>query len=307
MDAEGKQDRKPAWPVGPIDVDHDVHAVAHRHGNILVAGNRGMLRRALIIGRRLMARGKQLLGREDVVVSHLPPSMTYVSGTGTRPGLTGSPTLSSRAAGIVVTRISPLANCRQVLGMPGPLRHRIAAEQNGKPGKAAILGGSMDFEYSSEQKLLWESTHKLMERVATPDYLRRLDRERLIPMSFTTPGWRPEYSPCRSRRNTAAPAAVCSILPSSRKRSADTAPTWRWRSAAAFSARSMSRVKARRNKNAHWLPKLISGEIRMSISMSEPDAGSDVGAMRTQARRDGNEYVISGQKFWATGAGAVTM
>jgi len=54
----------------------------------------------------------------------------------------------------------------------------------------------------------------------------------------------------------------------------------------------------------YWLPKLISGDIRMSISMSEPDAGSDVGAMRTQARRDGNEYVISGQKIWATGAGA---
>ena len=50
--------------------------------------------------------------------------------------------------------------------------------------------------------------------------------------------------------------------------------------------------------------KIDLGEIRMSISMSEPDAGSDVGAMRTQARRDGNEYVISGQKIWATGAGA---
>ena len=42
----------------------------------------------------------------------------------------------------------------------------------------------------------------------------------------------------------------------------------------------------------------------MSISMSEPDAGSDVGAMRTLARRDGNEFVISGQKVWATAAGA---
>jgi len=42
----------------------------------------------------------------------------------------------------------------------------------------------------------------------------------------------------------------------------------------------------------------------MSISMSEPEAGSDVGAMRTSARRDGADYVISGQKLWATGAGA---
>jgi alkylation response protein AidB-like acyl-CoA dehydrogenase len=62
--------------------------------------------------------------------------------------------------------------------------------------------------------------------------------------------------------------------------------------------------KGSEEQKRYWLPKLISGEIRMSISMSEPDAGSDVGAMRTQARRDGNEYVISGQKIWATGAGA---
>jgi alkylation response protein AidB-like acyl-CoA dehydrogenase len=53
-----------------------------------------------------------------------------------------------------------------------------------------------------------------------------------------------------------------------------------------------------------FLPKLLSGEIRMTISMSEPDAGSDIGAMRTSARRDGDHYIISGQKIWATGAGA---
>ena len=53
-----------------------------------------------------------------------------------------------------------------------------------------------------------------------------------------------------------------------------------------------------------WLPRLFSGEIKMSISMSEPDAGSDVGAMRTTARRDGDHWVINGQKLWATGAAA---
>ncbi len=62
--------------------------------------------------------------------------------------------------------------------------------------------------------------------------------------------------------------------------------------------------KGSEEQKRYWLPKLISGEIRMSISMSEPDAGSDVGAMRTNARRDGNQYVINGQKIWATGAGA---
>ena len=62
--------------------------------------------------------------------------------------------------------------------------------------------------------------------------------------------------------------------------------------------------KATEEQKKYWLPKLLSGEIRMSISMSEPDAGSDIGAMRTTAVHDGNDWVINGQKLWATGAAA---
>ena len=62
--------------------------------------------------------------------------------------------------------------------------------------------------------------------------------------------------------------------------------------------------KGSEQQKRYWLPKLGSGAIRMSISMSESDAGSDIGAMRTQARRDGDHYVISGRKIWATAAGA---
>jgi alkylation response protein AidB-like acyl-CoA dehydrogenase len=62
--------------------------------------------------------------------------------------------------------------------------------------------------------------------------------------------------------------------------------------------------KGSEEQKRRWLTKLLSGEIKMSISMSEPEAGSDVGAMRASARRDGGDYVISGQKLWATGAGA---
>jgi alkylation response protein AidB-like acyl-CoA dehydrogenase len=42
----------------------------------------------------------------------------------------------------------------------------------------------------------------------------------------------------------------------------------------------------------------------MSISMSEPDAGSDLRAVRTLAVREGEHYVINGQKLWSTGTGA---
>ena len=62
--------------------------------------------------------------------------------------------------------------------------------------------------------------------------------------------------------------------------------------------------KGTEEQKRHWLPKLVAGEIKLSISMSEPDAGSDIGAMRTNAVRDGNQWVINGQKIWASTAGA---
>jgi alkylation response protein AidB-like acyl-CoA dehydrogenase len=53
-------------------------------------------------------------------------------------------------------------------------------------------------------------------------------------------------------------------------------------------------------QKASFLPRMARGEIRAAFSMSEPDLGSDVAAIRTAARPDGEDYVISGQKMWVT-------
>jgi acyl-CoA dehydrogenase len=45
-----------------------------------------------------------------------------------------------------------------------------------------------------------------------------------------------------------------------------------------------------------WLPRLVSGEVISAIAMSEPAAGSDLQGMKTHARREGDEFVINGQK-----------
>jgi alkylation response protein AidB-like acyl-CoA dehydrogenase len=54
---------------------------------------------------------------------------------------------------------------------------------------------------------------------------------------------------------------------------------------------------------ARYLPRIASGESQASYCLSEPDAGSDVASMRTRAVRDGDEYVITGTKYWITNAG----
>ena len=49
-----------------------------------------------------------------------------------------------------------------------------------------------------------------------------------------------------------------------------------------------------------FLPRMATGEMRAALAMSEPEAGSDVQAIRTKAVRDGDHYVVNGQKMWLT-------
>jgi len=49
-------------------------------------------------------------------------------------------------------------------------------------------------------------------------------------------------------------------------------------------------------QKTRWLPGVISGETILAVAMSEPAAGSDLQGMRTTARREGDDYVINGQK-----------
>jgi alkylation response protein AidB-like acyl-CoA dehydrogenase len=54
----------------------------------------------------------------------------------------------------------------------------------------------------------------------------------------------------------------------------------------------------------HFLPRMATGEVRGSFSMSEPDLGSDVAAIKTRAKREGDGYVIDGAKMWLTNGGS---
>jgi acyl-CoA dehydrogenase len=55
-------------------------------------------------------------------------------------------------------------------------------------------------------------------------------------------------------------------------------------------------------QKSEWLPGLASGEIIASFALTEPEAGSDAGSVRTTAVRDGDDYVINGTKRYITNA-----
>ena len=55
-------------------------------------------------------------------------------------------------------------------------------------------------------------------------------------------------------------------------------------------------------QRSHWLPKLASGEVLPTAVFTEPNTGSDLGALNTKAKKVGNDWVLSGNKTWITHA-----
>ena len=162
----------------------------------------------------------------------------------------------------------------------------------------------MDFEFSEEQNMLRDTLRRRMDDLATPEMIRRLDQEQAYPdelyeawaeMGLFQMPFPEEYG--------GLGGSVIDMVFISEELARKSFDFFTAYGGTLFCGLNLLRNGSEEQRR-HWLPKLLSGEVKFSVSMSEPDAGSDVGAMRTTARRDGDHWVINGQKVWATGAGA---
>jgi alkylation response protein AidB-like acyl-CoA dehydrogenase len=162
----------------------------------------------------------------------------------------------------------------------------------------------VDFGFSEEQRLLLDSVRKLMQKHAPPEYVRRHDRERSYPedlyQAWVEAGLIALPFPEEYGGAGGSVIDMAIVAEEIARTSADLVMAY---GGNIFCGLNLVR-KASEEQKRYWLPKLLKGEIKFSISMSEPDAGSDIGAMRTSAVRDGNEWRIDGQKIWASTAGA---
>lgn len=162
----------------------------------------------------------------------------------------------------------------------------------------------MHFELNQDQRLLRESIHRAMAKILTSEYMRRIDRDGLYPyeaydawvaLGLTGRGIPEEYGGFGGSIEDLALIAEDLAYWSYDVSTAYTVPM--------FTALTLLKC-GREEQKTEFLPKLADGRMRMSVCISEPSAGSDVGAIRTRATRDGNEWVLNGQKLWTTGAGA---
>src|ERR1044072_9045053 len=57
-----------------------------------------------------------------------------------------------------------------------------------------------------------------------------------------------------------------------------------------------------KQQKQRYLPRMPSGEVRAAMALTEPAGGSDLQAITTTARRDGDDYIVNGAKVWITNA-----
>lgn len=152
--------------------------------------------------------------------------------------------------------------------------------------------------------MLRDAVRRTMDRLATPDLLRQLDRDQAYPYTL--------YDAWIQQGLMQMPfpesigglgGSVMDMVIIAEELSRKGFDLFTAYSSNVFCGLTLMRKGTAEQQQA-WLPPLLDGRLRMSISMSEPDAGSDLSGMRTKARRDGDDWIISGRKLWATGAGA---
>jgi alkylation response protein AidB-like acyl-CoA dehydrogenase len=162
----------------------------------------------------------------------------------------------------------------------------------------------MDFRFTDEQNALRDSVRKMMDEIATPEYIRKLDEDQEYPYEI--------HEACAKMGLFGVPipeeyggsgGSVLEMIIIGEEMGRKSYDFFATFCSSCFNGLNLLK-NATEEQKQYWLPKIISGEIRMSVSMSEPDAGSDLGAMKTNARRDGDFWVINGQKLWSSGAGA---
>lgn len=161
----------------------------------------------------------------------------------------------------------------------------------------------MDFAFTPEQEAMRDAVRALMRRHAPPDAIRDWDKAQRFP--------EPLYAAWAEAGLLRLPfpeeigglgGNVLDLVVVAEEVARGSADLFMALAGSLFCGLNILR-HGDAAQRAAWLPRLMSGDVRMSIAISEPEAGSDLSGLRTRAVRDGESWVIDGGKIWTTGAG----
>lgn len=160
----------------------------------------------------------------------------------------------------------------------------------------------MDFRFTQEQQMWHDTVHEFMEKEVGREYTRAHDASRKFPYEvyrkMAAQGWLGLLLPEEDGGVAADPIMFAIFCEAIAKFSLDTAACIMTSMFTATNISSHGTPEQRRK----YLPPFLRGEATFSISISEPDSGSDAAAAKTKAVLDGDSWVIDGSKTFCSGA-----
>ena len=160
----------------------------------------------------------------------------------------------------------------------------------------------MDFRHTDEQQDWKDMLHTFMEKEVGREYTREHDESRQFPdevyAKIADNGWLGLLLPEELGGSAADPVMFSIFCEAIAKFSLDTAACIM---TSMFTATNLS-AHGTPEQQAEYLPDYLAGTRKFSISISEPQAGSDAAGLQTRAVLDGDEWVLNGNKVWCSGA-----
>jgi alkylation response protein AidB-like acyl-CoA dehydrogenase len=161
----------------------------------------------------------------------------------------------------------------------------------------------MDFGLSETQALLRDTAERFVAGTCPPERAKEWDDTHHYPeelfRSFAEMGWFELAFPVSEGGGGGGAVELAIIAEALGRASLDVAQCYILTLMGGMFLQRWGTEEQRRSV----LPPLMRGETRLSLGMSEPDAGSDLAALRTSADDKGEFFVVNGQKMWCTGAG----
>ena len=160
----------------------------------------------------------------------------------------------------------------------------------------------MDFEFNDEQRLWHDTVHRFMDQDVGREYTRQHDADCEFPedvfQKMAQLGWLGLLVPEEDGGMSTDAVMFAIFCEAIGKYSLDTAACIM---TSMFTATNISRHGTPEQKR-RYLSAFLEGKAKFSISISEPQAGSDAAAVMSTARLDGDHWVLNGNKVWCSGA-----
>jgi alkylation response protein AidB-like acyl-CoA dehydrogenase len=160
----------------------------------------------------------------------------------------------------------------------------------------------VDFRFNEEQQLWFDTLTAFMDKEVGREYIREHDASRTFPdeayRKFADRGWLGLLVPAEDGGQAADPvmyAIFCEVIA---KYSLDFAAAIM---TSMFTATNIANHGTPEQK-AQYLPGFLAGDVKFSISISEPGAGSDAAGLATRAVLDGDQWILNGNKVFCSGA-----